>query len=89
MNKWKEEIMNLGLSEEEGAKYWNREARSFDIEVEKHEERYHRLVKYIVDLTNPKKTDVVMEIGAGTGVVSLLLAPKVKKSLQLTSLRRC
>ena len=71
--------MNMGLSEEEGAKYWDMEARSHDIKVEKHKERYHKLVKYIINLTNPKKTDVVMEIGAGTGVASLLLAPKVKR----------
>lgn len=69
----------MGLSEEEGAKYWDKEARSYNVKVEKHKERYHKLVEYIIDLTNPKKTDVVMEIGAGTGVVSLLLAPKVKK----------
>lgn len=71
--------MNMGLSEEEGVKYWDREARSYDMKVEKHKERYHKLAQYIIDLTNPKKTDVVMEIGAGTGVASLLLAPKVKK----------
>jgi len=69
----------VGLSEEEGVRYWDREARSYDMKVEKHEERYHKLVEYIINLTNPKKTDVVMEIGAGTGVASLLLAPKVKK----------
>lgn len=69
----------MGLSEEEGAKYWDKEARSYDAKVEKRKERYHRLVEYIIDLTKPKKTDVIMEIGAGTGVVSLLLAPKVKK----------
>jgi ubiquinone/menaquinone biosynthesis C-methylase UbiE len=72
-------MMNIGLSEEEGAKYWDREARSHDMKVEKHKEKYHRMVQCIIDLTNPKKTDVVMEIGAGTGVTSLLLAPKVKK----------
>lgn len=69
----------MGLSEEEGAKYWDKEARSYNVKVEKHKERYHKLVEYIIDLTNPKKPDVIMEIGAGTGVVSLLLAPKVKK----------
>jgi len=72
-------MTNIRLSEEEGAKYWDRKARSHDVEVEKHEERYHAMAQYIIDLTNPKKADVVMEIGAGTGVVSLLLAPKVKK----------
>jgi len=72
-------MMNVGLSEEEGAKYWDREAGSHDIEVEKHKKKYHKLAQYIENLTNPKKTDVVMEIGAGTGVISLLLAPKVKK----------
>jgi len=69
----------VGLSEEEEAKYWDREARSHDKKVEKHKERYHKLVEHIINLTKPKKTDVVMEIGAGTGVISLLLAPKVKK----------
>jgi ubiquinone/menaquinone biosynthesis C-methylase UbiE len=49
------------------------------MKVEKHKEKYHTMVKSIIDLTNPKKADVVMEIGAGTGMVSLLLAPKVKK----------
>jgi len=72
-------MMNMGLSEEEGAKYWDREARSHDMKVEKHKRKYRTMVKHIIDLTDPKKTDVVMEIGAGTGVVSLLLAPKVKK----------
>jgi ubiquinone/menaquinone biosynthesis C-methylase UbiE len=73
--------VNVGLSEEEGARYWDNEARSWDVKVDKHKERYHRLAQYIIELTNPKKTDVVMEIGAGTGVVSLLLAPKVRKVL--------
>mgnify|MGYP006270455181 FL=1 len=58
--------MNVGLNEEEGVKYWDREARSYDMKVKKHKERYHKLVEYIISLTNPKKTDVVMEIGAGT-----------------------
>jgi ubiquinone/menaquinone biosynthesis C-methylase UbiE len=79
VNRWKREMMNMGLSEEEGAKYWDGEARSHCMEVEKHKERYRTMVKYIIDLTNPKKDDVVMEIGAGTGVVSLWLASKVKK----------
>lgn len=69
----------MGLSEEEGAKYWDGEAKSYNERVEEHKDRYHKLVECIIDLTNPKKTDVVMEIGAGTGVVSLLLAPRVKK----------
>jgi ubiquinone/menaquinone biosynthesis C-methylase UbiE len=79
VNRKKGEMMNMGLSEEEEAKYWDREARSHDMKVEKHKEKYHTMVKYMIDLTNPKKADVVMEIGAGTGMVSLLLAPKVKK----------
>lgn len=71
--------MNMGLSEEEGAKYWDREARNYDMKIEKYKEKYHKLVQYIVDLADPMKTDIIMEIGVGTGVVSLLLAPKVKK----------
>ena len=71
--------VNMGLSEEEGARYWDKEASSWDMKADKHKERYHRLAQYIIELTNPTKTDVVMEIGAGTGVVSLLLAPKVRK----------
>jgi len=69
----------MGLSEEEGARYWDKEAESYNKEVEKHRDRYYKLVECILDLTAPKKSDVIMEIGAGTGVVSLLLAPKVKK----------
>jgi len=69
----------MGLSEEEGTKYWDKEARSYNERVKKRKERYNGLVEYIIDLTKPKKIDVVMEIGAGTGEVSLLLAPKVKK----------
>jgi ubiquinone/menaquinone biosynthesis C-methylase UbiE len=69
----------MGLSEEEAANYWDRKAKSYNKEVDKHRDRYYELVECIMDLTNPKKSDVVMEIGAGTGVVSLLLAPKVKK----------
>jgi ubiquinone/menaquinone biosynthesis C-methylase UbiE len=75
----KGKMMNVGLSEEEGAKYWDREARSHDMRAGKYKERYRKLARYIIDLTNPMKTDVIMEIGAGTGAVSLLLAPKVKK----------
>lgn len=71
--------MKMGLSEEDGAKYWDKEAEGYNKEVEKHRDRYYKLVECIIDLTAPKKSDVVMEIGAGTGVVSLLLAPKVKK----------
>jgi len=69
----------MGLSEEDGAKYWDKEAESYNKEVEKHRDRYYKLVECIIDLTVPKKSDVTMEIGVGTGVVSLLLAPKVKK----------
>jgi ubiquinone/menaquinone biosynthesis C-methylase UbiE len=71
--------VNMGLSEEEGARYWDSEARSWDTKVDKHKERYHGLAQDIIELTNPKKTEVLMEIGAGTGVISLLLAPKVRK----------
>jgi ubiquinone/menaquinone biosynthesis C-methylase UbiE len=73
----------MGLSEEEGAKYWDREARSYNMKAEKYKERYHKLAQYIIDLTNPVKTDVIMEIGVGTGVISLLLAPKVKKVIAI------
>jgi len=73
----------MGLSEEEGAKYWDREARSYNMKAEKYKERYHKLAQYIIDLTNPMKTDVIMEIGVGTGVISLLLAPKVKKVIAI------
>ena len=73
----------MGLSEEEGAKYWDREARSYNMKAEKYKEKYHKLAQYIIDLTNPMKTDVIMEIGVGTGVISLLLAPKVKKVIAI------
>jgi len=73
----------MGLSEEEEAKYWDREARSYNMKAEKYKERYHKLAQYIIDLTNPMKTDVIMEIGVGTGVISLLLAPKVKKVIAI------
>jgi len=69
-------MMNMGLSEEEEAKYWDREARSYNMKAEKYKERYHKLAQYIIDLTNPMKTDVIMEIGVGTGVISLLLGPR-------------
>ena len=69
----------MGLSEKEGAKYWDKKAESWDKEIEKRRDRYYKLVECIVDLTAPKKSNIIMEIGAGTGVVSLLLAPKVKK----------
>ena len=73
----------MGLSEEEEAKYWDREARSYNMKAEKYKERYHKLAQYMIDLTNPMKTDVIMEIGVGTGVISLLLAPKVKKVIAI------
>jgi ubiquinone/menaquinone biosynthesis C-methylase UbiE len=72
-------MMKMGLSEEDGAKYWDKEAKSYDEEVQKNRDRYYKLVECIIDLTAPKKSDVIMELGAGTGLVSVLLAPKVKK----------
>lgn len=48
-------MMNTGLSEEEGAKYWDREARSHVMKVEKHKKKYRTLVKHVIDLTNPEK----------------------------------
>ena len=69
----------MGLSEEEGAKYWDKKAESYKKEVEMHRDRYYKLVECIIDLMAPKKSDIIMEIGAGTGLVSVLLAPKVKK----------
>jgi ubiquinone/menaquinone biosynthesis C-methylase UbiE len=76
-------MMSMGLSEEEGAKHWDREARSYNMKAEKYKEKYDKLAQYIIDLTNPMKTDVIMEIGVGSGVISLLLAPKVKKVIAI------
>jgi len=45
----------MGLSEEEGTKYWDREARSHDMKVEKHKEKYHTLAQYIIDLTTLRR----------------------------------
>jgi ubiquinone/menaquinone biosynthesis C-methylase UbiE len=71
--------MEMGLSEKEGARYWDKEAQGFNERVEQRLAKYDKLVEYIMTLAGPGKTDVVMEIGAGTGLVSSLLAPKVKK----------
>jgi ubiquinone/menaquinone biosynthesis C-methylase UbiE len=40
---------------------------------------YSKTIDRIVELAKPKKTDTVLDLGAGTGAVSFKLAPKVKR----------
>jgi ubiquinone/menaquinone biosynthesis C-methylase UbiE len=40
---------------------------------------YDKLITRIVELANPKKSDTVLDMGAGTGSVSFAFAPKVSK----------
>ena len=40
---------------------------------------YSKTIDRIVELAKSKKTDTVLDLGAGTGAVGLKLAPKVKK----------
>ena len=42
---------------------------------------YRRLVEEIVRLTEPRSSDIVVDIGTGPGVLCLLLAPFVKKAI--------
>jgi hypothetical protein len=39
--------VNVGLSEEERARYWDKEARRWDMKVEEHKERYHIEALYV------------------------------------------
>ncbi|MEM2984606.1 MAG: class I SAM-dependent methyltransferase, partial [Candidatus Jordarchaeaceae archaeon] len=61
----------------------------FDSVAESYDERtskwpgYDRLLKRIVELANPKESDVVMDVGAGTGSVSFAFAPRVRKVVAL------
>ena len=65
----------------------NRIIRSYDQRAEEYDqemiskfgEYYFRVIKKIVEFTQPKKEDVVLDIGAGTGAVSFALASRVKK----------
>ncbi|MBS7280542.1 MAG: methyltransferase domain-containing protein [Candidatus Freyarchaeota archaeon] len=61
----------------------------FDSVAESYDERtskwpgYDQLLKRIVELANPKESDVVMDVGAGTGSVSFAFAPRVRKVVAL------
>ncbi len=61
----------------------------FDSVAESYDERtskwpgYDQLLKRIVELANPKESDVVMDVGAGTGSVSFTFAPRVCKVVAL------
>jgi ubiquinone/menaquinone biosynthesis C-methylase UbiE len=61
----------------------------FDSVAESYDERtskwpgYSELLKRIVELANPKESDIVMDVGAGTGSVSFAFAPKVHKVVAL------
>lgn len=40
---------------------------------------YSNTITRILELAKPKKTDTILDLGAGTGAISFKLAPKVKK----------
>ena len=57
----------------------------FDGVAESYDERtskwpgYDKLIKRIVELANPKESDIVLDIGAGTGSVTFEFAPRVSR----------
>jgi ubiquinone/menaquinone biosynthesis C-methylase UbiE len=55
-------------------------AETYDQEmISKFGEYYFRVIKKIVEFTQPKSQDIVLDLGAGTGAVSFALAPRVKR----------
>jgi ubiquinone/menaquinone biosynthesis C-methylase UbiE len=61
----------------------------FDSVAESYDERtskwprYDKLLKRIVELAAPKESDIVLDIGAGTGSVTFEFAPRVSKVLAM------
>jgi len=52
-------------------------AESYDKEFERF--KWFEIVEHTINLARPNKTDVVVDLGAGTGAVLLAIAPQVKK----------
>lgn len=72
------------MNEKYVAKRFDERAHLYEEEViDRFKETYYRPIEKIVELASPKKTEVVLDIGAGTGAVSLFIAPYVKKIIAI------
>lgn len=66
------------MKQKEGSGFWDKRARMFDSQVlEVYKNAYKKTVKRSAAFLNQENT--VLEIGCGTGIVTMQLADKVKK----------
>ncbi|OKY77496.1 MAG: SAM-dependent methyltransferase [Candidatus Methanohalarchaeum thermophilum] len=68
--------MELEKNKREHAARFDEIAEEYD---EDKSDEYVECVSYVIELANPKESDVVLDLGAGTGVISLKLASRAKK----------
>ena len=71
------------MSRKEVVERFDEIAESYDESVTVKSPWYERLIRRMVELADPKESDTVLDMGAGTGNVTFAFAPRVRKVVAL------